>query len=195
MLPWPLPASAATTSAAPMAAPTRCASSAAAGRQRCRCGAYRRPGAAVRERALRKYTEGSSLRAGGRIWSTAPPAVLGRVKKGPPGPEPAAGAEPAAHRGEGGPSADGSDCLGMRCGPAGERGAGRSGRAAGSGRRRRRRRTAAAGWTLRRETAARRPPCVCTKGCLMLCCTAAMPIRCTGPGRRRNGTRRGGTGR
>ncbi len=84
----------------------------AAGRQRYRCGAYRRPGAAVRERALRTYTEGSSLRAIGRIWITAPPAVLGRVKKGAPDPESAAGAEPAAHRGEGGPSADGSDCLG-----------------------------------------------------------------------------------
>ena len=44
--------------------------------------AYHRPGAAVKERALRMYAEGSSLSAIGRVLGYSAPAVLGRVKKG-----------------------------------------------------------------------------------------------------------------
>ena len=79
----------------------------ASGRQAYRCGdcrrrrapggAYRRPGAAVKEQALRMYAEGSSLRAIGPVLRYSAPAVLGWVKKEVPGPELAAGAEPAAH--------------------------------------------------------------------------------------------------
>ena len=70
------------------------------------------PEPAVKERALPMYAEGSRLRAIGRVLGHSAPAVLGWVKKGAPGPEPTAGAEPAAHQGEGGPSFGGGGVLG-----------------------------------------------------------------------------------
>ena len=45
-------------------------------------GAYRRPGAAVKERGLAMYTEGSSLSAAGRVLGYSAAAVQGWVKKG-----------------------------------------------------------------------------------------------------------------
>ncbi len=45
-------------------------------------GAYRRPGAAVKERALPMYAKGNSLRVIGRVLGYSAPAVLGWVKKG-----------------------------------------------------------------------------------------------------------------
>ena len=55
-------------------------------------GAYRRPGPAVKERGLDMYCEGASLSAIGRVLGYSAPAVLGWVKQGAPGAEPAAGA-------------------------------------------------------------------------------------------------------
>ncbi len=86
------------------------------GMQRYRCGdcgrryqpggAYLRPGAAVKERALRMYSEGSSLRAIGRVLGYSAPAVLGWVKRGRQAMSRRRG-EPAARRGEGGPTVGG----------------------------------------------------------------------------------------
>ncbi len=52
------------------------------GRRQAPGGAYRRPGEAVKERALRTYAEGSSLRAIGQVLGYSAPAVLGQVKRG-----------------------------------------------------------------------------------------------------------------
>ena len=45
-------------------------------------GAYRRPGAAVKERAIAMYTDGSSLSAIGRVLGYSTQAVSQWVKKG-----------------------------------------------------------------------------------------------------------------
>ena len=45
-------------------------------------GAYRRPGAAVKERGIAMYTEGSSLSAIGRVLGYSAAAVQGWVEKG-----------------------------------------------------------------------------------------------------------------
>ncbi len=92
------------------------------GMQRYRCGdcgrryqpggAYHRPGPAVKERALRLYLEGGSLSAIGRVLGYSAQAVSQWVKKGAAGPEPIAGAEPAAPRGQGGLPGGSGDCLG-----------------------------------------------------------------------------------
>ena len=83
----------------------------AAGRQACGCGdcqrrcvpggAHRRPGRAVKERAIATYADGSNSSAIGRVLGYSAPAVPGWAKKGARRTEPTAGAQPATDRGPG----------------------------------------------------------------------------------------------
>ncbi len=60
-------------------------------------GAYRRPGPAIKERALETYAECGNLSAVGRLFQVSGQAVSVRVKKGGVRPEPVPGGPASPH--------------------------------------------------------------------------------------------------